>query len=218
MHNHIRQASYSFEFIYKQFEKLKQGKKVFDIEFLGGIFETSSNNGLYENLSLLRQYVQEFGDKTPKEIDIIKVLENALNKAKETEPLPIKRTLGTIEGKNYVYIADVCLDILSELRYFHTEKIFELLISLSIDSDHAVMKKAIEVLSRLASYNFPVLQKIGYSPQLFILDQIKKWDHVKMIDHFKAITEIASQLLKPSFEGHSMTDYKTFTLRCYKLF
>jgi ppGpp synthetase/RelA/SpoT-type nucleotidyltranferase len=213
MQNHIRQASYGFEFIYKQFEKLKHGKKVFDVGFLNGIFETTSNNELYENLSLLRQYVQEFGDKTPKEIDIINILENALNKAKQTEPLPIKRTFGTIEGKNYVYIADICLDILSELRYFHTEKIFKLLIHLSTDSDQDVMKKAMAVLSALASYNLPVLQKIGYLPQLFILDQIKKWDHVKMTEHFEAITEIAGQLLKPSFEGHSMTDYKTFTLR-----
>jgi len=213
MHNHIKQASYGFEFIYKQFEKLKKGKKVFNVEFLSKLFKATSNNELYENLSLLRQYVQEFGDKTPKEFDILNILENALNKARETGAKPVKRPLGTIEGKDYVSIADVCLDILSELRYFHTEKVFKLLITLSTDADQAVKNKAMEVLGRLASYNLFVIQKIGYSPHLYILDQLKKWDHVKMIEHFEAITEIASQLFNPSYEGHSMSDYKTFTLQ-----
>lgn len=211
MQNHIRQASYSFEFIYKQFEKLRQGKTVFDVHFLEGIMKSTSNNDLYEQLSLLHQYVQEFGDKTPKNIDIITIVQSSLEKAKGSVPEPIKTALGEFEGKHYADIAEICLDILSELKYFHTEKIFELLIRLSDDSNPTVKKKAIEVLSKLASYNLYVLQKIGYSPQLFILDQIEKWDNAGIIEHFEVVTEIASQLLQPSFEGTSMSDYKTVT-------
>ncbi len=212
MQNHIRQASYSFEFIYKQFEKLKRGKTVFDVQFLEGIMKSASNNDLYEQLSLLHQFVQEFGDKTSKNFDIITIVDSALQKAKGNTPEPIKTMLGEFEGKNYADIAEVCLDILSELKYFHTEKIFELLIGLSGDSNPTVKKKAIEVLSKLTSYNLYVLQKIGYSPQLFVLDQIEKWDNTRISDHFEVVTEIANQLLKPSFEGTSMSDYKTFTL------
>jgi len=212
MQNHIRQASYSFEFIYKRFEKLKQGKTVFDVQFLEGIMKSASNNDLYEQLSFLQQFVQEFGDKTPKNIDILTIVKSSLQKAKSNRLEPIKTALGEFEGKHYADIAEVCLDILSELKYFHAEKIFEMLIWLSDDSNITVKKKAIEVLNKLASYNLFVLQKIGYSPQLFVLDQIEKWDNAKIIDHFEAVTEIASQLLKPSFEGTSMSNYKTFTL------
>ena len=212
MQNHIRQASYSFEFVYKQFEKLKQGKTVFDVQFLEGIMKSASNNDLYEQLSLLHQFVQEFGDKTPKNFNILTIINSALQKAKGNTLNPIKTALGEFEGKHYADIARVCLDILSELKYFHTEKIFELLIWLSDDSDPTVKKKAIEVLSKLASYNLHILQKIGYSPQLFILDQIEKWDDAKIIYNFEVVTEIDSQLLKPSFEGTSMSDYKSFTL------
>ncbi|MFZ5994393.1 MAG: hypothetical protein ACOYU4_05360 [Thermodesulfobacteriota bacterium] len=211
MQNHIRQASYSFEFIYRQFEKLKQGKTVFDIQFLEGLTKSVSNNDLFEQLSLLSQFVQEFGDKTPKNLDIITIVDSALQKAKATTPKPIETSLGVFEGKNYADIAEVCLDVLNELKYFHTEKIFELLIQLSGDSNPTVKKKAIEVLSKLATYNMYVLKKIGYSPQFFILDQIEKWDNAKIIEYFEAVTEITSQLLKPSFEGTSISDYKTFT-------
>ncbi|MBI5634100.1 MAG: RelA/SpoT domain-containing protein [Nitrospirae bacterium] len=212
MQNHIRQASYSFEFIYKQFEKLKQGKTVFDAQFLEGIMKSASNNDLYEQLSLLRQFVQEFGDKTPKNVDIITIIDGALIKAKDNALVPIKTALGEFEGKHYADIAEVCLDILSELKYFYIENIFELLVHLSSDSKSTVKKKAIEILSELASYNMYVLQKIGYSPQLFVLDQISKWDNAKINEQFEAVMEIASQLLKPAFEGTSMSDYKTFTL------
>ncbi len=213
MQNHIMQVSYSFEFIHKQFEKLNQGKTVFDVQFLDGILKSASNNDLYERLSLLHQYVQEFGDKTPTKIDIITIVESALQKAKGSAPEPIKTVLGELKGKHYADIAEICLNILSELRYFHTERIFKLLIRLSSDANHTVKKKVVEILSKLASYNLYVLQKISYSPQLFILEQIEKWDDAKLIEHFEVITEIASQLLNPSCEGHSMTDYKTFTLR-----
>lgn len=212
MQDHIRQASYSFEFIYKQFEKLKQGKTVFDVQFLEGLMKSASNNELYEQLSLLRQFVQEFGDKTPKNVDIITIVDGALQKARDNAPAPIKTALGEFEGKHYTDIAEVCLDILTELKYFHTEKIFEFLVRLSSDSNPAVKKKAIEVLSKLSSYNMYVLQKIGYTPQLFVLEQIEKWDNTKIIAQFETVMEIASQLLKPSFEGTSMSDYKTFTL------
>ncbi len=211
MQNHIRQASYSFEFIYKQFEKLKQGKTVFDVRFLEGIMKSASNNDLYEQLSLLHQFVKEFGDKTPKKFDIITIVDSALQNAKGSVPEPIKTALGEFEGKHYADIAKICLDILSELKYFHTEKIFELLIRLSGDSNPTVKKKAIEGLSKLASYNLHVIQKIGYSPQLFVLDKMEKWNNTKIIEYFEAVTEIASQLLKPSFEGTSMSDYKTVT-------
>jgi ppGpp synthetase/RelA/SpoT-type nucleotidyltranferase len=212
MQNHILQASYSFEFIYKQFEKLKQGKTAFDIQFLEGMTRSSSNNELYEQLSLLHQFIQEFGDKTPKNLDIITVVDGALQKAKSNTPEPIKTALGEFEGKNYADIAEVCLDILDELKYFYIEKIFELLVRLSSDSHPNVKEKSIEVLSKLASYNMYVLQKIGYYPQLFVLDKIERWDDVKTNDQFNAVMEIASQLLRSSLEGTSMSDYKTFTL------
>jgi ppGpp synthetase/RelA/SpoT-type nucleotidyltranferase len=212
MQNHIRQASYSFEFIYRQFEKLKQGKKVFDIQFLEGILKSTSNNELYEQLSLLHQYVQKFGDKTPKGIDIVNIVESALKKAKDNIPTPIKTVIGDLEGRHFADVATVCLDILSELKYLHIENIFDLLIRLSVDHEPIVRKKAVEILSKLASFNLHVLQKIGYSIQLFIVDQLEKWDNTKIIDHFEASMELASQLLKPSFEGLSMSDYKTVTL------
>jgi hypothetical protein len=86
-----------------------------------------------------------------------------------------------------------------------------LIVRLSRDSDFNVKKKALEILEGFSKYNSNILEKIGYYPQLVILTEIEKWDNKNLIDNFESVIEITKQLLQPSFEGHSMKDYKTVT-------
>lgn len=93
MKNHIKEAQHTFDFISYKVEKIKQGKQVFDIKFLNNIIHSESNNELHENLTLLHKYIEEFGDKTPKEIGIIKIVKSALVKSKSLKIEPIKTTM-----------------------------------------------------------------------------------------------------------------------------
>jgi len=45
------------------------------------------------------------------------------------------------------------------------------------------------------------------------LGKIEKWSTVQLIERIESIAEISEELLSPSFEGHSMKDYKTFTFQ-----
>ncbi|MCG2821048.1 MAG: hypothetical protein L6371_04085, partial [Candidatus Atribacteria bacterium] len=60
------------------------------------IIHSESNNELNENLTLLHKYIEEFGDKTPKELNIIKIVESALKKSKALKIEPIKTALKAI--------------------------------------------------------------------------------------------------------------------------
>ena len=213
MKNHIKEAQHTFDFISYQAEKIKQGKQVFDIKFLNNIIHSESNNELYENLTLLHKYIEEFGDKTPKELNIIKIIKSALNKSKALKIKPIKTTIGNLKGYSYTNVVNVCLDILDDLRYFYPEEVFNLLIMFSLDKEPEVKKKSLEVLSRLSQYNLHALQKIGYYPQLLILGRIEKWSTKQLIERIESIVNISEKLLNPSFEGYSMKDYKTFSIQ-----
>ncbi len=213
MKNHIKEAQYTFDFIAKEIKKIEQGKKVFDLHFLKGISQSKSNNEIHGNLKLLHQYVQKFGDKTPKELDIIGVIKSVLKKSKTIKTKPIKTVIGDLGGYTYANIAVVSLDILDQLRYSHTEKVFPLLIQLSRDSECTVKKKALKVLSDFSGYKLHALEKIGYYPQLIMLNKIEGWDDKNLIENFESEIEMTRQFLQPSFEGHSMQDYKTFTFR-----
>jgi len=213
MRNHIKEAQRAFDFISYQVEKINQGKQVFDIKFLNNIIHSESNNELHENLTLLHKYIEEFGDKTPKELNIIKIIKSVLEKLKSIKIKPIKMTIGHLKGYKYADVADVCLDILDDMRYLYPEKVFNLLIMLSLDEEPKVKKKSLEILSRLSQYNLHALQRIGFYPQFLVLDKIEKWNTKQLIERIEPITEILNELLNPSFEGHSMKDYKTFSIQ-----
>jgi len=213
MKNHIKEAQHTFDFISYKVENIKQGKQVFDIKFLNNIVHSESNNELHENLTLLHKYIEEFGDKTPKELNIIKIIESALEKSKVLKIRPIKTAFGNLKGRTYSDVADICLDILDRLRYFYIEQVFDLLIMLSLDKEPEVKKKSLEILSRLSQYNLSALKEIGYYLQLLILGRIEKWSTKQLIERIESIVNISEKLLSPSFEGYSMKDYQTFSIQ-----
>jgi len=213
MKNHIKEAQHTFDFISYKVENIKQGKQVFDTKFLNNIIHSESNNELHKNLTLLHKYIEEFGDKTPKELNIIKIIESTLGKSKALKIEPIKTAIGNLKGYAYADVADICLDILNDLRYFYLEEVFNLLIMLSLDKEPEVKKKSLETLFRLSQYNLSALKEIGYYPQLLILGKIEKWSTKQLIERIEPIAKISEELLSPSFEGHSMKDYETFSIQ-----
>lgn len=213
MEDHIKQASYSFEFIYKVVNKIKLGKKVFDINFLKNVSQLNSNNDIYENLKLLFHLIQEFGDKTPKNLGIIPFIKTILPLSKSIKKQPIETAFGDFEGYDYSDIAIICLDILSQLKYLYIKEIFNLFIQFSHEKNYEIKQKALGEISQLSKYDIEVLKKIGYYPQIFILNEIEKWSNKKLIENFDSIIQISKELLNPNVEGFSLEDYKTLIIQ-----
>lgn len=213
MKNHIKQAQYSFDFIFKEVEKIKQGKQVFDVAFLKSIVDSKANNEIYENLKILLKYIEEFGDKTPKELKIIEIVNNTIEKSKKLKKEPIKTAFGDLPGHDYADITEICLDILDRLRFAYPKEVFETLSRLSIDESDKIKKKSLDVASKMAKYTFwPKEKKIYYHPQLFILDEVEKWDDKNLLTYLSLTVKVSGELLSPSFEGTSWSDHKTFTI------
>lgn len=213
MKNHIKQAQYSFDFIFKEIEKIKQGKQVFDVAFLKSIVDSKVNNEIYENLKILLKYIEEFGDKTPKELKIIEIIDTTLEKSKQLKKEPIKTAFGDLPGHDYMDVAEICLDILERLRFAYPKEVFETLSRLSVDENEKVKKKTLDVAAKMAKYTFwPKEKKIYYHPQLFILDEIEKLDDKNLLTYLILLVKVSEELLSPSFEGTSWSDHKTFTI------
>lgn len=213
MKNHIKQAQYSFDFIFKEIEKIKQGKQVFDVAFLKSIVDSKANNEIYENLKILLKYIEEFGDKTPKELRIIEIVNNTLEKSKKLKREPIKTAFGDLPGHDYTDIVEICLDILERLRFAYPKEVFETLSRLSTDENEKIKKKTLDVAAKMVKYTFwPKEKKIYYHPQLFILDEIEKLDDKNLLTYVSLIVKVSEELLSPSFEGTSWSDHKTFTI------
>ncbi len=159
------------------------------------------------------KYIEEFGDKTPKELKIIEIVNSTLEKSKQLKKEPIKTAFGDLPGHNYTDIAEICLDILERLRFAYPKEVFETLSRLSVDENEKVKKKTLDVSVKMAEYTFwPKEKKIYYHPQLFILDEIEKLDDKNLLTYLSLLVKVSEVLLSPSFEGTSWSDHKTFTI------
>ncbi|PIZ52942.1 hypothetical protein COY25_04395, partial [Candidatus Uhrbacteria bacterium CG_4_10_14_0_2_um_filter_41_7] len=206
MEKHIKEAQRSFDYIFEELEKLEQGKKVFDKTFVTSIEDAASNNAIHERLKLLLQYIEQYGDNPPPDIDIIKILRAALKKAKALPVEPVKTLIGEFDGRSYDDVVAVVLDILKQLRFVHLDKVFAVLAELAIDKKIKDKKKIFEVVEKMTE---PVYvkkdKKIYFHAQLAILDIIEKWDNSKLMSNTALIAEVGKHVLHSEFEASTWT-------------
>lgn len=209
----LKFAQREFDFIARQWEEIKQGKQIFSEEFLHDLEQAKTSYEIWQRLKLLREQVNNFGDKTPKELNIIEIINNKLEETKGLKKKHIKTAFGALPGIGYKDIAEVCLDILKLLRNVHPKDVFETLFRLSIDENEKIRKKSLDVVSKMARYTFyPEEGKIYYSLQLFILDEVEKWDNKKLLPNLSFMVKVSEKLLSPSFEGMSRSDHESVTI------
>ena len=211
MKNHIKEAQYTFDFIVKEIQKIKEGKKIFDESFLQSVLDSKSNNELYENLKLLFKYIEEFGDKTPEHLNAAKIIRAVITKARNTEIKPMQTPFGKLSGHSYKNVAIVCLDIIDRLRFHRPKEAFDLLSEIAEDTDTDIKEKALKIFEHFAQYDFRALKQIGYQMQILLLEKIETWNDVETLKRFDLAVEAVGHFLDPSFGGSQMTDYKTIT-------
>jgi hypothetical protein len=193
--------------IREQLAKTEQATKFLQKESIGllnFITKTPTNNDdICANLEILEQYAFRVPDQV---IKISKALINA-------KPLPqkeYKSKLGKFKGKSNQDVILKVIDLLKEVRYHKPKEVLDLLTHLAEKEEYR--KKAIEAIKSLVEYNLYALKYIGYLAQGTTLDELEKWSDSKKIKNQEVINIIAKELLNPEYEGHSMSDYKTFTI------
>ncbi|MFE4120082.1 hypothetical protein [Priestia sp. YIM B13486] len=213
MKNHIKPASFRFEFINERFENLKRGKQIFDLDFLQSILFSNSRNEVYQKMKLVHQFLIEFGDKTPENFNLIEFISNVIEKSKHLETTDIKTGLGSVFGFEHHHVVEISLDILNEVRYFHVEETFKILMDLSQDEEQKIQNKSLEILNNLSKYNSRVIEKVGYYPQLAILNNIKGLSIENKVRLWKFLERLFSNLLNLEFYDYSLTDYNQIGVR-----
>jgi len=177
-------------------------------EFISHLPKFKNNDDIFANLELLEKYIYKVPNQA---IRILKIIINS-KKPLEVTVENIKGW-GEMEGKSHKDLLEKSIELLERLRYIKQKEVFALLMKLARLSNDDVMEKAIKALEKQSEYNLSVLQEIGYQSQIILLEEIKKFGDRKLLTNFEAIGAILKQLIKPSFEGSGMTDYKTFTIR-----
>lgn len=203
MSKYLKEAQDNFDFIFKQIEQIKQGKEIFNTDFINTIVSLHSNDKIYQKLKLLSDQLEEFGNKIPQNCDIIKILITALKNSKNSKEQSI---LG------YNSILNICLKIMEDLRFVYMREIIDVLLILSIEKNNEKeVKDIFNVISKISEYAYNKKDnKIYYHLQYTILDKIEKFNNNELLTYFDFILTVTRNMLSTSFDYTYMKDSKSF--------
>ncbi len=203
---HIVEAQRGLDFIFEEVNKLRQGKKIFDRKYIRTLMQSESINNLYENLKLFAKYVAKYGDKIPRDLNIVETLGATIDKSTELPTERLNSPLGSFSGFNHSDIEEVVLGILDNLKYSRFEDVFNLLVKLSKSNDLQNREKTREIIKKMARYTYwPKEKKIYFYPQLKILTILESWNKKQILENSLTIAEIGRHILSNSYEGYSAT-------------
>lgn len=209
----LKRVQTDFDYIIKQWKEIRKGKKIFSEEFLYDLESAGSINDIQQKLKLILEHVEKFGDKTPKELQIIEIINNALKKSKTLKKEPIKTLFGEHPGFDYSDVADVSLDIFDRLKYIYPKDVFDEIKCLSVDSEEKVKNKALDVSSKIVKYSFvPENEAIYYHIQSFVTEEIENWDDETLLRYFNLTVKVSDELLSPSFHTVLPSGYDKISL------
>lgn len=214
MDEYLRPAGYELQKVQHDYERLMQGKALFDRGALETLEHCGNNNERHEILSTLAEHViPNYDDIKAVYPEIRRALETAVLAARNTEAKPIETPFGVLPGKTSGDVTLAVVDILDTLRYIDVEATFRSLIALyKGEQDGEVRKKIVEAIKQLAKYHLDIWKQAGPYVQAVLADVIEKFSQDELQVLRPIILAVWRELLKSEMDSASISaDVVTIT-------
>jgi len=167
---------------------------------------SKNNEEILNGLELLLEHAHITPDNAFEVVSII---------VKNKKPIKAKtynlKGFGKMTGKTHSDLINKCLEILDRIKYLNSNSVWKILLHLYKSCDEPLKKEVVKLVEKIAKYNLFALQQIGYKIQKDLIVDISKWNSSKIEQFFDIFQTVLREILSPTFEGHSMSDYRTFT-------
>jgi ppGpp synthetase/RelA/SpoT-type nucleotidyltranferase len=165
-------AGHEFAKVQNDYERLMQGKALFDRDMLATLAACADNNERREVLSTIKDYVLSNYDDLPGIYpELCRALVAAVDAARQTAPKPIPTELGDLPGSDAGDVTKIAVEILTKLRYVSVEDTFRSLAALySGETDGHERKRIVDAIEQLARHNTAVWQQAGPIVQFILAD------------------------------------------------
>jgi len=118
MDEYLLPAGYDFQKVQHDFQRLMQGKELFDRGTIEALDACADNNERHEILRSLREYVlPNYDDIAAIYPELRAALLRAVDNASVTETQPIETPFGNLAGHTAADVITLGVDIISDLRY-----------------------------------------------------------------------------------------------------
>lgn len=178
MDKYLLPAGYEFQRVQHDYERLLQGKALFDRDVIGSLEAAKNNNERHELLSSLKEYALPNYDDIPAIYgDLRGPLVEAAKASRGVPVEPIKTPFGDLEGQTAADVTHIIVEIFDNFRYADVERTFSALCDIYRDEpDRNVRKHILDAVKRLAHYDLDVWRQVGPGVQLALVGIIERID------------------------------------------
>jgi len=182
MDKYLIQAGYEIQKAQQEYERITQGKELFDRGIANLLDNAQNNNERYEILSGLRDYaIPNYDDLAPVYEGLKGPLLRTVNAARGAEHVPIETTYGNIEGFKDDKVTRLVVEIVESLRYVDVSGTLQLLVDIYKDEQNKnVRKQILDTVKKLAEYKINIYNQVGLMLQMELVDYLAGMSDAEM--------------------------------------
>lgn len=174
MDKYLIPAGFEIQKAQQEYERVLQGKELFDKDITTLLDNAQNNNERYEILSGLKDYAIPNYDDLPAAYEGLKgPLLRAVKAARATEPVPIETTYGNMEGFKADTVTKLIVEIVVSLRYADVVGTLQLLIDIyRNEPNDDIRRQIVNVVKNLSEYNIDAYNQVGPMLQMALVDHL----------------------------------------------
>ena len=176
MDKYLLPAGYEFQRVQHDYERLQQGKELFDRNILNELENAADNNERFELIMSLKEHVIPNYDDVPAIFgDLVEPLLSAVTRAKDSPTKPIVTTFGELEGKSATDVTRLVVEVFDMLRYVDIERTFGALCQIYLaQSDVETRDQVQKAVENLAKHDLRVWERYGPAVQSVLADAVER--------------------------------------------
>lgn len=191
MDKYLIPAGFEIQKAQREYERLLQGKELFDKDIANILDNAQNNNERYEILSGLKDFaIPNYDDLSAAYEGLKGSLLRAVKAARNMEPVPIETTYGNMEGFKADMVTRLVVEIVEGLRYVDVTGTLQLLIDIYRDKPNDDLRQQIlNAVKNLSEYNIDAYNQVGPMLQMALVDQLDSMSETE-IDSIRPIALI----------------------------
>lgn len=203
MNQYLLPAGYEFQMVQHDFERLKEGKELFDRNTVQSLQTADNNNDRYEQLKRIKSDLLPFYDDVPAIApELIRSTVQAIKDARATPLKQIETPMGNFPGHTLDMVVNAGLEIIEDLRYIDIQETFRVLCDLyaSATTDEE-RRRIIQAAERLAHNDLEVWKQAGFTVQKLLQESISALSEADRTAARAVVITVARQILDPEITG-----------------
>jgi ppGpp synthetase/RelA/SpoT-type nucleotidyltranferase len=212
MKEYLLPAGYEFQKIKHDYERLMQGRALFDRGVIEELEAAADNNQRWDLLTKIREHVvPHYEDIAGVYPELRRALIKAIADGRTTPVKQIETDFGNFRGHTAAEVTDAALDILDHLRFVNVDETFEALCAIAPGTvDDKEKKRVDESVERLSRNNLDAWRQFGPGVQTALVSAVSAFEPDERKLLFPVIVSVCRQALEAEVTGTSAA-LDTFT-------